>query len=61
MHYYSHFAKIPLPAPQSPSMDNGEEGNLLLLINPTETEWEINVSWKKKNHFSLLDEKASFY
>lgn len=42
-------------------MDNGEEGNLLLLINSTETEWEINVSWKKKNHFSLLDEKASFY
>lgn len=44
VHYYTHFAKIPLPAPLSLCMDNDEEGNLLLLVNPTETEWEINVS-----------------
>lgn len=40
VHYSSHLAKIPLPTPYSVSMGNGEEGNLLLVVNPTETEWE---------------------
>lgn len=48
VHYSSHLAKIPLSTPYSVSMGNGEDGNLLLVVNPTKTEWESMFPEKNK-------------
>lgn len=57
----TRFCKNPCtPHPKSLFRENGEERNLFLSVNPTETVWEINISQRKKKKPEELKNKIAF-